>query len=94
MNNQAMKRKLEKGECIDISQFPRLGPYYVAPHFVDNSDYADADREAWVWSIGRCDRDFSFEWDGVTHLAPEGTVLVSLDTDLYQRDGLTCLFLR
>lgn len=45
--------------------------------------------------VGRTRRgNLAFELDGVTHMIPAGTVLASTDTDLYSRDGFTCLWLR
>lgn len=100
MNNKAMQRKLENGEAIDVSQFPRLGPYYVlnagrASIIVDNElDLCDRETESWVWSMGLVLSDKSFDINGVTYLAKAGTVLASLGTDLYQREGVDCLWLR
>lgn len=96
MNNLAMERKLKAHQAIDVAAMPRLGPYYVISEasFDGDKDYCDASTESWVWSIGKCDRDFSFVHDTITHLAPAGTILISLDNDLYLRDGVTCLWLR
>lgn len=83
----------------DISTWPQLGPYFVAPpaiadaHTPPEGDYR-AGQFGFVWSIGRAERDVSFEWQGQTHLVPKGTVLFSRADDLYQRDGFTCLWLR
>ncbi len=95
MRNLAMKRKIENSECIDISNCRRLGSYYVLDEFVDGVDYADASKEAWVWSIGRADQDLTFPGEGnIQHMVPKGTILASLGTGLYQQEGMTCLFLR
>lgn len=57
MHNLSMKRKLEKGEALDVSKYPRnhLGDY-VLPHdlVIEDLDLCDGDREAWIWSVGRC----------------------------------------
>lgn len=94
MLNKAMQRKLESGEAIDVADAPRLGPYYILEEVIDGRDYCDAKSEAWIWSIGRAERELSFEFDGVTHLVRAGTILASPATDLYQRDGFECLWLR
>lgn len=80
MDNLAMAEKLRKVEAIDISSFAREGKYYVVPVFVEDVDYCDAKREAWVWSIGRRKSD--------------GVVLASLSADLYQNPAFDCLWLR
>lgn len=94
MLNKAMQRKLESGEAIDVADAPRLGPYYILEEVIDGRDYCDAKSEAWIWSIGRAERELSFKFDGVTHLVRAGTILASPATDLYQRDGFQCLWLR
>lgn len=92
--NKAMQRKLDAGTCVNVSECPRLGPYYVLEEFEDGMDYADKKLEAWVWSIGRAERACTFMHDGTEHVVAKGVILVSLASDLYQRPGFECLFLR
>lgn len=80
MKNQAMKRKLDKHEAVDVGPFPREGDYYRLDAFADDIDYCDATLEAWIWSIGRRLRD--------------GMILASLQNDLYQNPEFECLWLR
>jgi hypothetical protein len=94
MNNKAMERAIEFGTCRDIAGSARIGPYYVIDDFDPDLDYADASAELWVWSIGYAERHLPFAWLGSTYIVPSGTVIASLDNDLYQRDGLHCLWLR
>jgi hypothetical protein len=97
MMNKAMQRKLERSEAMDLSWCPRLGPYYVltpADAQIDGKDLCDKELEAWMWSAGRTERAFQFEHDGVRYLVAEGTLLVSTSADLYQRDGIECVWLR
>lgn len=94
MRNQAMLRAMRGGLCLDISESKRLGPYYVLEAFTPDVDYADGATEEWIWSIGQCDRDFHFPWQGTMQVARHGTILASTRNDLYQRDGITCLWLR
>jgi hypothetical protein len=80
MTNQRMKEKLKAGEAIDVSDRPRLGPYYVLRNFQPDKDYCDAKDQAWIWSIGRRYRD--------------GLILASRKGDLYQNQNYECLWLR
>jgi hypothetical protein len=80
MTNQRMKEKLKAGEAIDVSECPRLGPYYVLRKFVTDKDYCDAKDQAWIWSIGRRFHD--------------GLILASRKGDLYQNQNFECLWLR
>lgn len=76
----AMKRKVDSGTAIDIGAFPREGDYYIIEKFVEDTDYCDAGKTAWVWSIGRRHAD--------------GVILASLKGDLYQNPAFECLWLR
>ena len=76
----AMKRKIDVGDAIDLQKNAREGEYYVLETFVDGIDYCDAGKTAWVWSIGR-------------RLA-DGIILASLKSDLYQNSAFECLWLR
>lgn len=79
MTNRAMARKLIDGEAIDISGYPRTGQYYILIG-VEGKDYCDAEREEWIWSIGRRRAD--------------GVILASVSSDLYQNPQFECLWLR
>jgi hypothetical protein len=96
-----MKRK----KITDVSGWPSLGPYKIAPHEVQtpdwlNSDFCDGflnDRKTirnHVWSIGLVEQYLTFEWQGLTHAVPVGTVLISRAPDLYERENIKCLWLR
>lgn len=81
MNNQAMKRKIDTGEAIDISDRPRNGSGdYMLDTFVDGADYCDRKREAWIWSIGK-------------HKV-SGQILASTTSRFYLHPEYECLFLR
>lgn len=80
MPNLAMRQKLERGECIDISRCERDGKFYIITNFKDDVDYCDAAHELWIWSIGRR------KSDGVVH--------ASTGSDLYQNPAYECLWLR
>lgn len=84
---------------IEVSNWPTIGPYYVfPPEYVDHRlEDGSADYQAGrfpVWSIARAERDLTFHWKGAVCLIPAGTVIASIHADLYQRDGLHCLWLR
>jgi hypothetical protein len=55
VRNQAMRRKLNSGDAIDVSGYPTYGGAYILPEgvFKEGKDYCDAKRERWTWSIGR-----------------------------------------
>jgi hypothetical protein len=80
MINQAMKRKIDDGEAIDLRHCARQGPYYILKEFVDDVDYCDGQKEQWIWSIGRRKKD--------------GVILASPMADLYQNPEFECLWLR
>lgn len=80
MLNQSMKRSIEEGRCIDVSKFAREGRLYVLPSFEDGQDYCDAQKETWIWSIGRRKSD--------------GVILASTSGSLYENDEFDCLWLR
>lgn len=82
---------------IDVNAWPQIGPYRVAPkNFTeatfDNKDFHDGDHA--IWSIARVDLRFTFMWNDVQFVVPAGLFLVSREGDLYQRTGLTCIWLR
>lgn len=89
MNNQSMKRKLERGEAINVEEIlelaaPEAGDLYAGTwrldRFVEDRDYCVASIERWIWSIGR-------------RLA-DGAIFAALDSRFYGREGFDCLFLR
>ncbi len=81
MPNLAMKRKLESGECRDVSRCARTPDGdYVLEHFEEEVDYANAETEEWIWSIGR---------DRAT-----GQILASHSTRFYQNPAYECVWLR
>lgn len=83
MQNRAMRNKLERGECVDLSTCDRtIEGFYIVPPDVyqDDVDYCDAQTESWVWSVGR--------------RLDNGAIHASLGSDLYQNDHYACLFLR
>lgn len=99
MNNKAMERKLQTGECIDVSDCRRTerGDYILAG-FREDIDYADAKTEEWIFSIGRVMRVYpvTFE-DKSTGMIEPGTYLASTDARHYSAgdsDFVECLWLR
>lgn len=78
--NNAMQRKIDANDAIDLSTHPREGDYYVLPLFVDDIDYCDRSKTVWIWSIGRRRSD--------------GVILASTSADLYQNPDFECLWLR
>ena len=81
MRNQAMQRKLENGDAIDVSGFKRTDDWdYILPDFVPDIDYCDRKAEAWIWSIGQHKRT--------------GQILASLSAKFYQNPDFECLWLR
>lgn len=89
MRNQAMKRKLEKGEALDVETMlataaPEPGDLYRGTfhldRFVDDCDYCVGSTEQWIWSIGR-------------RLA-DGEIFAAIDSRFYQNPEFTCLWLR
>jgi hypothetical protein len=82
MNNLAMANKLKTGECLDVlKEGVEVVPgLYKLARFVDDVDYCDATREWWIWSIGQHKET--------------GEIFASTNTQFYQEDNYTCLFLR
>lgn len=81
MTNLAMKRKIEKGEAIDIATCYRTGEGdYILPEFIEEKDYCDSKLESWIWSIGRNYKT--------------GLILASTNTKFYMNNEFECLFLR
>ena len=80
MGHRAMARKLNANRAIDVSACPRVGDYYILDDVVEGMDYCDAEREVWIWSIGKRNSD--------------GVILASTKGDLYQNPNYECLWLR
>ncbi len=89
MRNQAMKRKLEKGEAIDVESMielaaPEAGDLYRGTfrldRFVEDVDYLAGSTEQWIWSIGR--------------RLSDGAIFAALDSRFYQNSEFQCLWLR
>jgi hypothetical protein len=82
MRNQAMRRALDAGECLDVlkeGQRIQEGLYRLK-RFVEDVDYCDSELEQWIWSIG---------------LEKEtGEIYASNGTTFYQNEKFKCLFLR
>lgn len=56
MKNNAMAEGLLNGSVRDVSKLERddYGRYKLPPgFFLPELDYCDAEKEEWVWSIGR-----------------------------------------
>ena len=81
MRNQAMRRKLDKAEAVDVSKCERDGSgNYILESFTEGVDYCDAAIEVWIWSIGK-------------HIET-GKILASPDGRFYKNPAYTCLWLR
>jgi hypothetical protein len=89
MRNQAMRRKLEKGEALDVEQMLALDPAppgelyrgtFRLDRFVDDCDYCVGSTEQWIWSIGR--------------RLSDGAIFAALDSRFYQNPEFHCLWLR
>ncbi len=89
MKNQAMKRKLESGEALDVETLLALDPIppggiyrgaFRLDRFVEGADYFVGSTEQWIWSIGRRMSD--------------GAIFAALDSRFYQNPEFHCLFLR
>lgn len=94
MINQAMKRKIDSGEALDLSKCARLGTYYVIPDdmSIEDKDLCDGRGEVWIWSAGKV--EVPIRLPGCASLIPPGVHLASTATDLYSVDGVDCTFLR
>lgn len=81
MQNQAMRRKIDTEEAVDLSENERNDEGdYILTEFEDDKDYCDSKTESWIWSIGK---------DNAT-----GEVLASMTTKFYINEQYECLFLR
>jgi hypothetical protein len=76
-----MQEMLEEGEAIDLSGNAKTADgFYILDEFVDEKDYCDSKREAWIWSIGQN--------------LKTGQILASTSSCFYQDPEYKCLFLR
>lgn len=89
VRNLAMRRKLEKGDALDVEEMlatapPEPGDLYRGTfhldRFVDDADYCVASTEQWIWSIGRRKSD--------------GEIFAALDSRFYNHPDFNCLWLR
>ena len=100
MRNKAMERKQKAGALVDVSPYPRVGPFYLVPWEAEfaqhnNVDFADCQTEQWIWSIGRALKDLSWDYEGTTHLVRKGQVLAATTTVFYESaDDFECVWLR
>lgn len=87
-----MERKIQDGECIDVSTFARdaVGHYIIRHDQIcarwgsesafREHDFADSKTEQWIWSIGR--------------IRFTGLIILSLTADMYQNPNAECIWLR
>ncbi len=89
MRNQAMKRKVERGEALDVESMielaaPEPGSLYAGTfrldRFVEGVDYFAGSTEQWIWSIGRRHSD--------------GAIFASIDSRFAGNPEFDCLWLR
>lgn len=80
--NQAMRRKLDALEALDVRALgAEVSPgVFELREFVPDQDYCDAQNEAWIWSIGRRKVD--------------GKIFAAVDPRYYQNSEFECLWLR
>lgn len=95
-----MQRKLDEGWLINVSEYPKLGEFYLIPwdEFKKSwesgrVDFADITTEQWIWSIGRALKTFRIKGD-VDYLVHKDQVLASTSTSFYQNEYFDCLWLR
>lgn len=83
LRNQHMARKLSSGEAKDVSPYrTQVGTYELPDGFYEEDhDYCDAERDAWVWSIGR-------------EKTTARRTFAALDARFYMVDDYDCLWLR
>jgi len=83
MLNRAMRDKLERGECVDLSECKREedGAYIVPPDvWQEDVDYCNAKTESWIFSVGREIRT--------------GIIRAAHHNGYYQNPEYECLWLR
>ena len=86
MKNLAMKRKLDAGKCLDVSQVgkqpanwkgPGAGDVFELEEFVPDMDYADVRTERWMWCIAKRKED--------------GKIFAAPDKRFYNNGDYECL---
>lgn len=82
MGNQAMQSKLNTGECLDVREIgeQQSNGDFLLHEYHDNVDYCDAEKEEWIWSIGK-------------HKL-SGKIYASKTGKFYQNPDYECLWLR
>lgn len=82
MDNKSMERKLQNGEALDVRKVGKqIAPgRFQLRRFVEDVDYCDAEKEEWIWSIGKAKSD--------------GAIIASTCTEYYQNPEYECLWLR
>lgn len=79
--NKRMAEKLAGGEAVDVSECARTPEGdYILEKFIDDVDYCDKEREAWIWSIGKN--------------IQTGQIIASTTGRFYQNPLYECLWLR
>lgn len=101
MDNLAMERKLDSGEAVDLAPYrckDAAGMYQIPQDqwkAMEECDLCDAEREWWIWSVGRCVKTWRFEQgENLLLLVVKGTILASTSSVLYQHQNFKCLWLR
>jgi len=82
VNNVRMQEKLEARECLDVRVIGEeiMPGVFLLHDFITEVDYADAQNEAYIWSIGR------HRETGEIHASTRG--------EFYQNPLYDCLWLR
>lgn len=82
ITNLRMQEKLSKRECLDVRVIGQeISPgRYLLHDFIDDVDYADAQKEAYIWSIG-----VNLE---------TGEIHASTSGEFYQNPDYRCIWLR
>jgi hypothetical protein len=77
-----MQEKLDGNECLDVREIgEEIGPgLYRLREFTEGVDYADAQKEVWIWSIGRN--------------LKTGEIHASTSAQFYLNSEFECLWLR
>lgn len=96
MPNQAMARKLAKGECVDVSRCERtVTGDYILTTFDGEKDYCNAETEQWIWSVGRLTVELpSVMFNGERRTLSKGTYLAAESAKWYQNSVCECVWLR
>lgn len=96
MQNQAMRRKLQKNEAVDVSKCERtITGDYILPTFQSDKDYCNAETEQWIWSVGCLTVDLpSVMFNGERRTLSKGTYLAAESAKWYQNSVCECVWLR